>query len=162
MGLLYAWYPLDPHHSLPLKHVFAPAFSYITGVSSCSLPLPYNTTETQTQHWRASLTFGACYSRRVNLCVNMVTTKLADLQHRTMEDSGSSISSKSPAGGREPRRVRDGLPRALWMVAAVGFWERAAFWGSKFTTMFAQSERLSLTITSTCSFRTVAYVVTRL
>ena len=29
----------------------------------------------------------------------------------------------------EPRRVRDDVPWRLWLVAVIGFWERAAFWG---------------------------------
>lgn len=27
------------------------------------------------------------------------------------------------------RRVRDSIPWRVWIVALIGFWERAAFWG---------------------------------
>jgi hypothetical protein len=67
--------------------------------------------------------------------MDMVDIGFTDLQHRTTDDPVSSASSRTVAVGCGRRRVPDKLPTALWLVAVIGFWERAAFWGSKFITL---------------------------
>ncbi|CAO2651366.1 Nn.00g039360.m01.CDS01 [Neocucurbitaria sp. VM-36] len=46
-----------------------------------------------------------------------------------IEKSPSRSSSMTAADVVDLRRVRDSVPWRLWVVAVIGFWERAAFWG---------------------------------
>ncbi|KAL1796779.1 hypothetical protein ACET3X_005319 [Alternaria dauci] len=50
-------------------------------------------------------------------------------QKRVSQTSSSTSDTKLEHGTPELRRVRDKIPWKLWIVAMIGFWERAAFWG---------------------------------
>jgi POT family proton-dependent oligopeptide transporter len=59
----------------------------------------------------------------------------------------SESSSDAKHNVNDLRRVRDHVPWRLWAVAAIGFWERAAFWGllapwRKYTTLDISSDEV--------------------
>lgn len=56
----------------------------------------------------------------------MITEKESELQDLGLASAFSSTTEICPGG---LRRVRDKMPGRLWVVALIGFWERAAFWG---------------------------------
>lgn len=52
-----------------------------------------------------------------------------DCSEENTEGSGSELSSVTKYNVSELRRVRDNVPWRLWVVAVIGLWEKAAFWG---------------------------------
>lgn len=56
------------------------------------------------------------------------------MTNRLPEDKispASTLELGKPEASRNMRRVRDAIPWRVLVVATIGFWERAAFWGSK-------------------------------
>jgi POT family proton-dependent oligopeptide transporter len=62
-----------------------------------------------------------------------MTTTSTDPEDSTpgsrVSQASSTSDTKSEHNGPELRRVRGSIPWQLWIVAVIGFWERATFWG---------------------------------